>query len=127
MTEKKILIADDESHVLRVVSLKLRDAGYQVLTAHDGQEALETAAREHPDLLITDYAMPRLSGLELCRKLRHDPSTADIPAIILTARGYHVEPRETEHSGILRTLDKPISPRHLLASVNAVLDHPPTV
>lgn len=118
---KTILVADDESHILHVVSLKLRNAGFRVVTARDGQEAFEMAQQEHPDLIITDYHMPQLSGLELCRKLKQDPATQNIPAIMLTARGYHLEPHDTEQSGILRMLSKPFSPRHLLATVNEVL------
>jgi two-component system, OmpR family, alkaline phosphatase synthesis response regulator PhoP len=124
MPEKKILkilVADDESHILHVVSLKLRNAGFEVLTAADGREALELAIAEMPDLLITDYHMPQLSGLELCQKLKENPATAKIPAIMLTARGYHLEPKDTEQSGILRMLSKPFSPRHLLTTVNEVL------
>jgi len=121
MIDKKILVADDESHILNVVSLKLRNAGFTVVTAHDGQEALEMAQQEHPDLLITDYHMPQLSGIELCQKLKQDPATANIPAIMLTARGYHLEPADTEQSGILRMLSKPFSPRQLLSTVEEVL------
>ena len=84
MSEKTILVADDETHILHVVSLKLRNAGYRVVTARDGQEALELAQQEKPDLLITDYHMPELSGLELCRKLKQDPATCNIAAIMLT-------------------------------------------
>ena len=119
---KTILVADDESHILNVVSLKLRNAGYRVLTASDGQEALDVATLEKPDLLITDYHMPLLSGIELCRRLKQNAATAQIPAIMLTARGYHLEPRDTAESGILRMLSKPFSPRHLLATVNEVLE-----
>ncbi len=122
MSEKTILVADDESHILHVVSLKLRNAGFRVLTARDGQEALEIAQHEHPDLLITDYHMPQLSGLELCQRLKQDASTASIPAIMLTARGYHLEPHDTQQSGILRMLSKPFSPRHLLSTVEEVLE-----
>jgi CheY-like chemotaxis protein len=65
--------------------------------------------------------MPQLSGLELCHRLKNNPATKDIPAIMLTARGYHLEPHDTEDSGILRMLSKPFSPRHLLATVNEIL------
>jgi two-component system alkaline phosphatase synthesis response regulator PhoP len=119
---KKILVADDESHILHVVSLKLRNAGFDVFTAHDGTEALEVAQQQLPDLLITDYHMPGLSGLELCQKLKQDPKTASIRAIMLTARGYHLEPHDTEESGVLRMISKPFSPRHLLSTVNEVLE-----
>ena len=121
MNEKTILVADDETHILHVVSMKLTNAGYRVLTAHDGQEALEIAQQEHPDLLITDYHMPLLSGLELCQRLRQDVATAKIPAILLTARGYNLEREDTERSGILMMLSKPFSPRQLLVTVNEVL------
>ncbi len=119
--KKRILVADDESHILNVVSLKLRNAGFEVLTAADGAEALEIAQTQHPDLIITDYHMPQLSGLELCQRLKLDPATSGIPAIMLTARGYHLEPHDTKKSGILRMLSKPFSPRHLLATVEEVL------
>ena len=118
---KKILVADDESHILHVVSLKLRNAGYEVICAHDGQEAFELAVGQLPDLLITDYHMPHLSGLELCHRLKHEPTTSHIPAIMLTARGYHLEPHDTEQSGILQMISKPFSPRQLLTTVNEVL------
>jgi CheY-like chemotaxis protein len=125
MSEKTILVADDESHILNVVSLKLRNAGFRVLTASDGQEALDIALAEHPDLLITDYHMPQLSGLELCMRLKQDAKTESIKKIMLTARGYHLEPHDTEQSGILKMLSKPFSPRHLLATVHEVLGLPP--
>lgn len=121
MNGKTILVADDESHILHVVSLKLSNAGYRVVTARDGQEALELAQQEHPDLIITDYHMPELSGLELCQRLKQDAATANIPAIMLTARGYQLEPADTEKNGILTMISKPFSPRQLLATVNDVL------
>jgi DNA-binding response OmpR family regulator len=125
MTDKTILVADDETHILNVVSLKLRNAGFTVLTAQDGQEALEIALAERPDLVITDYQMPLLSGLELSRRLHAEPATSGTPVILLTARGYLLEPRDTQESGITRMLSKPFSPRHLLATVSEVLGGQP--
>ena len=121
METKKILVADDETHILNVVSMKLRNAGYEVVTARDGQEALEAALAELPDLIITDYHMPQMSGLELCQRLKQEPSTCGIPAIMLTARGYDLQPVDTANSGILRMLSKPFSPRQLLETVNEML------
>jgi DNA-binding response OmpR family regulator len=121
MSEKKILVADDESHILNVVSLKLKNAGFKVITARDGQEALDMAHAERPDLLITDYHMPQLSGLELCRRLKESAETAKIPAIMLTARGYNLESSDTADSGIRQLISKPFSPRQLLSAVNEVL------
>ena len=119
---KKILVVDDESHILHVVSLKLRNAGFSVVTGSDGQEGLDLAQSELPDLIITDFQMPQLSGLELCRRLQQDPATRHIRAIMLTARGYQLGPQDAEQSGIRRMLSKPFSPRHLLATVNEVLN-----
>jgi two-component system alkaline phosphatase synthesis response regulator PhoP len=119
---KKILVVDDESHILHVVSLKLRNAGFTVVTGSDGQEGLDLAQSELPDLIITDFQMPQLSGLELCRRLRQEPTTRHIRAIMLTARGYQLGPQDAELSGIRRMLSKPFSPRHLLTTVNEVLN-----
>ncbi len=116
-----ILIADDESHILNVVSLKLTNAGFTVITARDGHEAIELARQEHPILVITDYHMPNASGLELCAALRSDATTRDIPAILLTARGYSLEPQDMANFGIRCMIAKPFSPRHLLQTVNDVL------
>ena len=120
---KTILVADDESHILSVVSLKLRNAGFNVICAHDGTEAFELARSERPDLLITDYHMPGLNGLEVCQKLREDVDATlkAIPAIMLSARGYHLTEAELAQSGISQMISKPFSPRQLLSTVNEVL------
>ena len=72
---KRILVADDEAHILHVVSMKLRNAGYEVVTAADGEEALELCKSECPDLLITDFQMPYMDGLQLCMALRATEGT----------------------------------------------------
>lgn len=118
-----IVVADDESHILNVVSLKLRNAGYRVLTASDGGEALELVLAEKPDLLITDYHMPVLSGIELCQAIRANPQVCHTKAIMLSARGYSLESSDMEASGVLRMLSKPFSPRQLLQSVQDVLEN----
>jgi two-component system alkaline phosphatase synthesis response regulator PhoP len=115
------LVADDETHILNVVSLKLRNAGFIVVCASDGQDAWELAQQQAPDLLITDYHMPRLNGLELCQRFRTDPTLSHVPAIMLSARGSHLEESETERSGIVRMISKPFSPRQLLTTVDEVL------
>lgn len=117
----KIVIADDETHILNVVSMKLRNAGFEVLTAEDGEEALELCNSESPALLITDFQMPYMSGLELCKALRQNVQTRDIPAIILTARGFDMEPDEMMTAGISSVLAKPFSPREILQKVNELL------
>ena len=117
----KILVADDEAHILHVLSMKLRNAGFEVLTAADGEEALELATIERPDLVITDYQMPVMSGVEFCRELHANDQTRDIPAIMLTARGFDIEPKEMVEAGIAAVLAKPFSPREILAKVNELL------
>ena len=117
----KILVADDEAHILHVVSMKLRNAGYEVFTAVDGEEALELAKAEKPDLVITDFQMPIMTGLELCKALRAIDSLRDIPAVMLTARGFDIGPGEMAAAGITAVLAKPFSPREVLERVTELL------
>lgn len=117
---RKVLVADDEAHILHVVSLKLRNAGFEVITAIDGEEALELCLAEEPDLLITDYQMPYLTGLELCKRLRAEGR--EMPAILLTARGYDIDSEEMTDAGIAAVLAKPFSPRGVLTKVTELLE-----
>lgn len=118
---KRVLVADDEAHILHVVSMKLAHAGYEVLTALDGEEAMELCLAEKPDLLITDYQMPCLTGLELCEKLRESEQTREIPVLMLTAHGFDIEPDKMAAAGIAGVLTKPFSPREVLVSVERLL------
>jgi two-component system alkaline phosphatase synthesis response regulator PhoP len=117
---KKILAVDDEGHILHVVSMKLRNAGYEVITAMDGEEALQLCASEQPDLMVTDFQMPVMTGLELCIRLRREGNTR-MPIIMLTARGFDLEEHEMVQAGISSVLAKPFSPRELLAKVESLL------
>lgn len=121
MNGKRIVVVDDEAHIRHIVSMKLRNAGFEVLTASDGEEALELCNSEKPDLLITDYQMPLLSGLELCQKLRASEATREIPVVMLTARGFDLDPSETAQTGIAAVMSKPFSPREVLEKVNQLL------
>ena len=126
MASQKILVCDDEPHILHVVATKLRNGGFEVLSAADGEEAFQIAIKEKPDLLITDYQMPFLSGLELCAKLRVDPNTKSIPVIMLTARGFSIEEEDLSKTNIRKVLPKPFSPREVHRSVIEILDTTPT-
>lgn len=117
----KILVADDEAHILHIVSLKLRNAGYEVITAVDGEEALELCTASKPDLIITDYQMPYMTGLEFCKEVRNREEIKNVPAIMLTARGFDIEPGEMIEAGIAAVLAKPFSPREMLEKVNDLL------
>ena len=122
----KILAVDDEAHILHVVSLKLRNAGFEVLTAQDGQEALETTLAERPDLIITDYQMPRMDGMELCKALQEQSDVPGVPIILLSARGFDVAPEDMAASGIVDVLEKPFSPREILSRVEELLQARPS-
>ncbi len=120
-TRPLILAADDEVHILHVLGLKLRNAGLDVLTAEDGEEALEMARKHQPDLVITDFQMPLLNGLELCQQLKADETTASIPTLMLTARGFSLSAEDLEKTNIAGVLSKPFSPREVLSRVQELL------
>ena len=123
MDNKRVLVADDEAHILNVVAYKLENAGLEVITASDGQEALELARSERPDLILVDYQMPGLSGLEVCEQLRKGPEAMEIPAVMLTARGLDVDQDELDRAGISVIMPKPFSPREVLSCVEELLSH----
>jgi len=119
----KILVADDEPCITTIVSRKLRNAGFEVLVATDGQEAFDLAMAEQPNLLITDLQMPLMSGLEVCARLtaeRPDP----IPALLLTAKGFELQQDEVDRLPILQVVTKPFSLRELLVTVQSALGAP---
>ena len=121
-SQPSILIADDESHIVHVVSLKLRNAGYRVLTARDGEEALEVALRERPDLVVTDYQMPYMTGLEVSIKLKEHEATKSVPILMLTARGFSLEGEDLERTNIADVVSKPFSPREVLNRVQQMIE-----
>lgn len=122
---KRVLLCDDEIHILRAAEFKLKKAGYDVEIAHDGQEAWEAIQVRRPDMLVTDFQMPRLDGFGLVRRLREDPATADLPVLMLTAKGYELSHEELAANWkVLAVLAKPFSPRELLQYVAQVLGEP---
>ena len=121
MTTKRILVCDDEPHIVHVVAAKLRNNGFDVLTASDGAEAFDKAVDVLPDLIFTDYQMPGLSGIELCARLRSNERTRSIPAVMLTGRGYSIDESDTAHTNIVKILPKPFSPREVLKLAQSLL------
>lgn len=117
-----ILIVDDEAHVRYIVELKLREAGYNVIVATNGRQAFELTARERPDLVVTDFQMPGEDGLELAIRLAEQPTTRDVPLLMLTARGHRVDAATLARTNIRAMLAKPFSPRDLVTRVHEVLD-----
>ena len=117
----RILLCDDEIHILRAAEFKLSRAGYEVRCSTDGEEAWEEIQRWKPDVLITDFQMPRLDGVGLCRRVRANPETRDLPVFMLTAKGYELSGQElTEELRVTVVIAKPFSPRELLRHVDAV-------
>ena len=121
MNNKKVLVVDDEIHIVHVVTIKLRNNGYDVISAENGADALLLAQSESPDVIITDYQMPMMDGLEFVEKLRLNDRTKKIPVIMLTARSFAITPEKQQQLQISDCLSKPFSPRELLNNVEDIL------
>lgn len=117
-----VLAVDDETAIRRLVQLNLQRAGYRVTTAADGVEALDRIREDRPVLLVLDVTMPHMDGIELLRRLKADPETAEIRVIMLTARSQDQDILEGERSGADLYLSKPFSPPQLLSAVKEVLE-----
>ncbi|MFO8015442.1 MAG: response regulator [Phycisphaerae bacterium] len=116
----KVLVADDEPCITTIVSKKLRNAGFEVCVARDGQEAFDMALAERPDFLVTDLQMPLMSGLELVARLTAELDDP-VPALLLTAKGFELENESLDALPILMVMTKPFSPRELLDNVREAL------
>ena len=117
----RILIVDDEAHILQVLSLKLRNCGYDVVTAIDGEEALHIAMTSPLDLVITDVQMPYMNGLELAVLLHGNKTTTHIPVVVLTARGHTFATTDVQISNVKEVLSKPFSPRGIAELASKLL------
>jgi CheY-like chemotaxis protein len=121
MAVRKVLVVDDEVHIVHVVAIKLRNNGYEPITAGNGEEAYELACRENPDIIIADYMMPVMSGLELLEKLRSNEKTENIPFVLLTARNFAIEDIKQQQLQISHCITKPFSPKELLRTIEDIL------
>lgn len=119
---KKILAVDDERHIVRLVEVNLQRAGYEVVTAYDGREALEKVKSETPDLVVLDVMMPYMDGFEVLKNLKSDPTTAEIPVIMLTAKAQDADVFRGWQSGVDCYLTKPFNPMELLTFVKRIFD-----
>lgn len=117
---KKILVADDEPDILEIISYNLRKEGYEVLTASDGNEALDKARLHHPDLIILDIMMPKKTGVEVCQILRTQPEFSQTLIIFLTAVSDEAVQIKGLESGADDYVTKPVSPKVLISRVNAI-------
>jgi len=117
----KILVVDDEEHIVMILKDSLEFSGFQVVTAPDGSEALLAVEREKPELIVLDVGMPKLDGWEVCRRLKTDPKTQNIPVIILTAYAQTSDQRKGFQLGADRFITKPCDLTYLVEEINALL------
>jgi DNA-binding response OmpR family regulator len=118
---RKILIADDEVYMLRLLEMTFKKGGYAVISCRDGQEALAKASAETPQLIVLDVMMPGLDGLNALRQLKGNAATRDIPVVVLSAKGHALTKVEAELAGAVLFLPKPFSPNQLLGEVQKIL------
>jgi two-component system alkaline phosphatase synthesis response regulator PhoP len=119
---KRILAVDDERHIVRLVQVNLERAGYTVVTAFDGREALEKVESEQPDLVVLDVMMPYMDGFEVLQTLRKNQSTLNLPVIMLTAKAQDADVFRSWQSGVDCYLIKPFNPLELISFVRRLLD-----
>jgi DNA-binding response OmpR family regulator len=121
---KKILIVDDEPHIRALLEQTLEDledAGVELLTAGDGLEAWTAAQQERPDLIILDVMMPRMSGYEVCERIKSEPTLSDVYIIMLTAKGQAVDRQRGEQVGANEYVTKPFDPDYLIERAETLL------
>ena len=118
---KKILLVDDMESELKLLNNYLTKGGFEVVTAVNGKDALEKVKKDTFDVVVTDWMMPVMGGLDLCRKLRKKSETADIPVIACTAKNQDVDKKWAKRQGITRYLVKPCTKEELLNTVNTVV------
>lgn len=121
MNAQKILVADDEVFMLRLLEMTLKKGGYEVISCRDGKEALNAAVAQLPQLIVLDVMMPGLDGLGALRQLKENPATQKIPVVVLSAKGHALTKVEAEASGAALFLAKPFSPNELLNTVQTIL------
>jgi DNA-binding response OmpR family regulator len=117
----KILIAEDEPDIRELVAFMLRFAGYEVVAASNGEEAVQTATKELPDLILMDVRMPRMTGYDACRLMKANPTLQDVPVVFLSAKGQESEIQSGLDAGAEEYLLKPFSPDELTSRVRSIL------
>ena len=117
----KILIVDDEPDIVTVISKSLKDNGYEVITADNGQEALEKAKTEKPDLILLDLMLPRMDGYKVCGLLKNDTRYAKTPIILFTAKAQEKDKKLGEEVGADAYITKPFEPEILLVKIKELL------
>ena len=121
---KRILVCDDDPVILRLLEVNLELEGFEVLTGNNGQEGVEVALREKPDLVILDIMMPRMDGYEACRRIKEDETTKHIPVIFLSAKAQAADIEKGKSYGVAEYLTKPFDPTDLTDLVFQIIGDP---
>lgn len=119
--KEKILIVEDDKDIVKMLDYNLKKEGFRAISCYDGEEALDSVVREHPDLIILDLMLPGIDGLEVCKTLKKETKTAHIPIIMLTAKSQESDKVVGLELGADDYVTKPFSPRELVARIKAVL------
>ena len=117
----KILVVDDEVYILHILDFSLGAEGFEVITANNGELAIEKAKQDKPDLIVLDIMMPVLDGYETCRRLKREAETKNIPVVLLTAKGRDVDKRLGYEVGAVDYIVKPFSPNRLIERIQEIL------
>jgi DNA-binding response OmpR family regulator len=121
MAEKRILVVEDEKDLVEILSVRLEASGYKVIAAYDGQEGLDKAKKEKPDLIILDLMLPKVDGYKVCRLLKFDEKYKKIPIIMFTARAQESDRKLGEEVGADGYITKPFEPKALLDKIAELL------
>jgi len=121
MDKKKILIVDDERDLVETLTFRLEANDYQVIAAYDGQEGLDKARKEKPDLIILDLMLPKIDGYKVCRMLKFDENYKKIPILIFTARAQESDKKMGEEVGCDGYVTKPFEPKALLERIKELI------
>ncbi len=126
METKKILVASDESGVVQIISAKLRNNGFEVVTANNGDEAFILCCQQKPEFVIADYQLPNISGVELAHDIRKKSGLTEISFILLTTKETELDEKQMDKAGITCCLSKPFSPKEILNRIENILAGAPT-
>jgi len=118
----KVLVAEDERDIRELIGHTLRFAGFETVLATNGVEAIEAVERERPDLILLDVRMPKMTGYEVCEKIKENPETRNIPVVFLSAKGQESEIKRGIESGAVKYILKPFVPIELIAQIQEVME-----
>lgn len=118
---KKILLTDDEPNIVKVVSVRLKAAGYEVVAAYDGEEAMQQVKAEKPDLILLDLMLPKIDGYKVCQMLKADPHYQHIPVILFSAKAQVTDKEMGREYGADGYIAKPFQPQQLLETIRNLL------